>query len=182
MHVLKIAICLTSLLALVSCGSGGQSPCGPTEGEIIGVTDGDTLTIEADGETYHVRLLLVDTPETKGVNPPDCYGPEASAFTASFRHHEVKLSYEPGDECMDVHDRLLAYVTPVGQKTSINEQLVAGGYARVCRINCDESRYEEFADLELEAQGADIGVWNADNCPDAYTSSWGASGCNRSCQ
>lgn len=182
MPVLKIALCLASLLAFVSCGSGGDSPCGPTEGEIIDVTDGDTLTIEADGETYRVRLLLVDTPETQNVDTPDCYGPEASAFTASFKYHEVKLSYESGDECVDMYGRLLAYVTPVDQKASINEQLVAGGYARVCRIECDERRYEEFADLELSAQSADIGVWNAGNCPNAYTESWGASGCNRSCQ
>ncbi len=183
MHILKRTICLAALIALVGCGSGKDASCGPARGEIIAVVDGDTLKIEADdGELYTVRLLLVDTPETKNVATPDCYGPEAAAFTASFRHQQVKLTYEPGDDCMDANDRLLAYVTLVDQDISINEQLVEGGYARVCRIECDERRYGEFAALEEEAIGAQRGVWNTEMCPDARKlSTWGASGCRRSC-
>ena len=132
-----------------------------------------------------VRLLLVDTPETQDVGVPDCYGPEAKEFTSKFRFHPVKLAYESKTDCKDHYDRYLAYVTPTDMESdkSINEQLIANGFARVCRIECDESRYEEFAELETEAKDSDVGLWNADSCPDSRTlSSWGASGCNGSCR
>ncbi len=182
------ALVLSALfLAAMGCGGGEEeSSCGPTRGEIVGISDGDTLKVEADdGETYTIRLLLVDTPETN-VDPgesPDCYGAEAKAFTSGFKYREVKLSYEPGDECLDRYGRLLAYVTPVGAQESLNEQLVAGGYARICRIDCDESRYDEFVELEDSAINDALGVWNEETCPGAADlDTWGASGCNQSCR
>jgi micrococcal nuclease len=174
---------LFSICALALAGLGcSENACGPAKGVISSITDGDTLVVETDdGESHKIRLLLVDTPET--VDRTDCYGPEAKAFVQTFMWHEVKLSYESGDDCQDMYGRLLAYVTPVGEKVSINEQLIAGGYARVCRIECDESRYSRFADLEEEAQNSDQGLWNPEICPNSYQlNTWGASGCNRKCQ
>lgn len=162
----------------VKCTGGGSSSSGdcPTKGEITEVTDGDTMKVtDEDGEEFTIRLLLTDTPETtKGKN--ECYGQDAKSFTQSFKYKQVTLSYESGDSAKDRYGRCLAYVLPKGAKKTINEQLVSGGYARVCRIDCDESRYDDFASMESAAQKASKGVWG--ECEDAYDlSSWGASGC-----
>ena len=171
------------VISLAACGGSDDKACGPTRGEITEVTDGDTIKVTTDDEeTITVRLLLTDTPETtKGKE--ECYGQEAKALTMRFKYKTVKLSYEPGDSCTDMYGRYLAYVLPEGETKSINEQLVGGGYARVCRIDCDEARYEEFADLESAAQESELGVWDTDTCPDGHQlSSWGASGCNKKCK
>lgn len=180
-----IPICMSLFatpFAVSGCG-GDDDACGPTKGEITEVTDGDTIKVTTeDEETITVRLLLTDTPETtKGKE--ECYGQKAKALTKSFLFKRVKLSYESGDSCTDMYGRYLAYVTPAGESQSINEQLVAGGFARVCRIGCDESKYDEFADLEAAAQESELGLWNTETCPDGYNlASWGASGCNRKCK
>jgi micrococcal nuclease len=50
---------------------------------VVEVVDGDTLAVEVEGATATVRLIGVDTPETKDPNEPvGCFGPEASEFTA----------------------------------------------------------------------------------------------------
>ena len=47
------------------------------------VVDGDTIEVEMSGRTKPIRLLSIDTPETKDPNQPvQCLGPEATAFLA----------------------------------------------------------------------------------------------------
>ena len=51
---------------------------------LVRVVDGDTIQVEVDGQRENVRLIGIDTPETKRPNTPvECFGPEASAFTPS---------------------------------------------------------------------------------------------------
>ncbi|WP_104161485.1 thermonuclease family protein [Arthrobacter sp. ZGTC212] len=51
------------------------------EGTVIRVIDGDTLVVDFDDQELTVRLLNVDTPETKDPNKPvECLGPEATDF------------------------------------------------------------------------------------------------------
>lgn len=51
------------------------------EAEVIRVIDGDTLVVDYDDQELTVRLLNVNTPETKDPNKPvECMGPEASDF------------------------------------------------------------------------------------------------------
>jgi micrococcal nuclease len=49
---------------------------------VVYVTDGDTIGVEVDGVEERVRLIGIDTPETKKPDTPvQCFGPEATAFT-----------------------------------------------------------------------------------------------------
>ncbi|MCC3271051.1 thermonuclease family protein [Arthrobacter gengyunqii] len=51
------------------------------EGTVIRVIDGDTLLVDFDDQELTVRLLNVDTPETKDPDKPvECMGPEATDF------------------------------------------------------------------------------------------------------
>ena len=50
---------------------------------VVQVLDGDTVVVQRDGGAETIRLLGVDTPETHHPRKPvQCYGPEASAYTA----------------------------------------------------------------------------------------------------
>ena len=56
-------------------------PRGAEPATLISVSDGDTIRVDIGGKVETVRLILVDTPETRDPNnPPECYGAEASAF------------------------------------------------------------------------------------------------------
>ena len=61
----------------------GPAPVEPNA-VIVGDIDGDTVIVDIGGRSEHLRLLGIDTPETHRPGTPiECYGPEASAFTAA---------------------------------------------------------------------------------------------------
>lgn len=129
-----------------------QADCGPTEGVVERVLDGDTIVLTT-GE--HVRYLLVDTPEIH--EPIGCYGNEAADFNRSLVEGKtVQLSYDV--ECTDRYDRLLAYVELDGR--SVNELLLTRGFACVLHIPPNgEDRVEEYRRLEEQAQVGQVGLW-----------------------
>lgn len=53
-----------------------------SQAEVLSVTDGDTFKVKfEDGTVDKIRLLLIDTPETKRANTPvQPFGPEASEY------------------------------------------------------------------------------------------------------
>lgn len=145
-----LALAAVSILA-AGCG-GTTNHCGPSEGDVAEVIDGDTVVL-ATGEK--VRYLMVDTPET--TKEVECYGPEARAFNRSLvLGQHVTLRYD--QECTDKYQRLLAYVSVDG--TEVNRVLVERGFACVLHIppNGDDV-LEEFNSLETEAKGAARGLW-----------------------
>src|SRR5690606_17407397 len=86
------------------------------------VVDGDTLLL-ATGE--RVRLLGVDTPETKKPDTPvQPWGPEASQFTTDLvQGKTVTLVFDR--ERYDKYQRLLAFVYIDGR--CLNEELIRHG-------------------------------------------------------
>ena len=142
-----------ALLLLGACG--GDGPCGPSEGTVSRVIDGDTIVL-ADGRK--IRLLLVDAPETtNGHN--DCYGSNAATFTSDMvLNKQVKLDFDV--ECTDKYGRTLAYVTVDGME--VNTLLVQRGYGCVLHISPDgDARYQEFMGYQVEAKSANRGLWSA---------------------
>ena len=77
---------LVAAMALSAAACGGRlAPAGPppTSGNAIAVEviDGDTVVVEVGGRTERVRLIGVDTPETRDPRrPAECFGAEASEF------------------------------------------------------------------------------------------------------
>ena len=58
-----------------------EVPRGAEPAALISVSDGDTIRVDVGGQVETVRLILIDTPETRDPNnPPECYGAEATAF------------------------------------------------------------------------------------------------------
>ena len=81
------------------------------EATVIRVVDGDTLVVDLDDEEVTVRLLNVDTPETKDPNEPvQCLGPEATDFLKKALPAGSTVALEYDVEREDRYGRTLAGV------------------------------------------------------------------------
>lgn len=127
------------------------------------VVDGDTLDVKfEDGKTERVRMLLVDTPETKhprlGVQP---FGPESSKFAKS-QLTGKKVGVELDVSERDKYGRLLAYIW-LGNE-NFNELLLKKGLARVAYVYAPNTKYvDSFRATQEKAQKAGIGIWSIEN-------------------
>lgn len=151
---LGLALALGTAAGLACDPDAPASDCGPPEGVVERVLDGDTIVL---GTGEHIRYLLVDTPEIH--EPIGCYGPEASDFNRMLvQGKTVRLTYDA--ECRDRYDRLLAYVELDGR--SVNELLLTRGYACVLHISPNgDDRVDDYRLLEEKAQVGQVGLWGS---------------------
>ncbi|MBX7071986.1 MAG: thermonuclease family protein [Pirellulales bacterium] len=128
---LLAVIILSAIVAWLSrdnpAPSHTQPPLATSASTVARVVDGDTLLME---DHSRVRLIGVDTPETKKENTPvQPWGPEASRFTRNLiddQNGQVRLEFDR--EQIDQYGRKLAYVW-VGDRL-LNEELLRAGLAR----------------------------------------------------
>lgn len=142
------------------------------EATVVRVIDGDTIHVEINGEKKKVRLILVDTPETKHPRKPvEFYGKEASAYTT----HELdgKTVYLEKDVSdTDRYGRLLRYVwldIPEGKdlekdlrEKCFNAKLLLQGYANLYTFPPDVKYVDYFRFFEKSARETGLGLWNAE--------------------
>lgn len=126
------------------------------------VVDGDTVDMIIDGAEERVRLIGIDTPETKKANTPvECFGPEATAFTQSLLPEGTLVYLERDVEARDVYGRLLAYAYVVESGAFVNLEIVRGGYAQTLTIPPNVSHTSEFVDAARAAERDNVGLWAA---------------------
>lgn len=142
---------------------GAGAPATTTDGAAVieEVIDGDTVVVRIDGRTETVRLIGIDTPETKKPDTPiECYGPEATARTVEILPVGAPVRLERDIEARDTYDRLLAYVFR-DDGLFVNLELVAGGFARTLVIEPNDAYAPRFADAARAAAAEDRGLWGA---------------------
>jgi len=148
--------------ALVQRGSADSSSA-LLSGRVTYVIDGDTVVVrtEPGGESVHVRLIGIDTPEiSHDGRPSDCYGRRASEITRSLvLARQVEL--EQGREAHDRYGRLLAYVRVVGGPDDLERVLLERGAARTLTIPPNDDRAAVYRELEAAARRAGRGLWGA---------------------
>lgn len=123
--------------------------------------DGDTITVDMNGQVQKVRFIGVDTPETHKPNTPvQCYGPQAAAFTKNtIGHHRVRLESDPLSTDRDRYNRLLRYVyLPDG--TNVDESLIQNGYGFYYPY-FPFSKSKQFAGAEQAAMSTHKGLWGS---------------------
>jgi micrococcal nuclease len=135
---------------------------------VTDVVDGDTIDVEIGGRTERVRLIGIDTPETKRPDTPiECYGPEASAFTAAVLPVGTRVRIERDVVGRDDYGRVLGYVHRVGVasvddvEVFVNMELVEQGFARPLTIEPNSTFAREFAAAARRAERSDLGLWAA---------------------
>lgn len=129
--------------------------------KVVDTADGDTIIVSQNGNEETVRLLGIDTPETKDPKRPvQCFGKQASDYTKSMvAGNAVRLVADPTGDDTDKYNRLLRYVY-LEDGSLLNERLVYFGYAFV---------YDEFPTsktpvlkrMEEDAKKHNRGLWSA---------------------
>ncbi|WP_042471285.1 thermonuclease family protein [Bacillus ndiopicus] len=126
----------------------------------LSINDGDTFSIEMNGEKHKVRLLMVDTPEMnydKGKPMP--YAEDAKAFTENLLKNasKIELLFDVGPET-DKYDRILAYIYV--DDVLLQESLLKEGLAVMRYINKPNNTLEaELKEVQAEAQAQKLNVW-----------------------
>lgn len=129
---------------------------------VLRVIDGDTLDIDLpDGDSSYTRLRLlgVDTPETKDSRYDVMYfGPEAENFSRSLCENQaVRILIDTQSPSRDRYNRLLCYVV-FADGTVLNELLIEKGYG-YADLRFPHSRYRKFVSLMEEAARNRQGLW-----------------------
>ena len=119
--------------------------------------DGDTIIVNIAGVKERVRLIGVDTPETKHPRKPVQYfGKEASMFTANMvEGKKVRLEFDQNQR--DRYKRLLAYVY-LEDGTFLNAEIVKQGFGHAY-MKFPFKYLNDFRRYEREARLMKRGLW-----------------------
>ncbi len=134
---------------------------GKTYRRVASVIDGDTLTVYygLGGRKEKVRLLGIDAPEISTAESPQCYGKQAAQQLSKMAANKFVLLEKDKiqKDNRDKYGRLLRYVTIIETNTTVNEELLKGGYAKA--YPSLTSKVELYKRLESEAKAAKLGMW-----------------------
>ncbi len=122
--------------------------------------DGDTITVDMNGNKETIRMIGVDTPEVKDPRKPvQCFGKAASEFTKQLIGSSlVKLEADPLNTNRDRYNRLLRYVyLPDGRL--VNAEIIKQGYG-FAYTSFPFSRIDEFKSHQEQARVQNLGLWN----------------------
>lgn len=159
-------------------------------GRLVDVIDGDTVKVRLGGalnKLYTVRILGVDTPETrKPATPIECGGKEATSvalflgFTAATDSDgdglldreggegvRVDLTTDPTQDVTDRFGRFLAYIdVPAGARGGdvpgydFGRAVIDYGYSKAYTFNRRVRRYAGYKATEDGAQAGGRGAWS----------------------
>jgi micrococcal nuclease len=176
-----LPLALLAALALGACaqglgGAGAGDPGAPgppasvvkappdaQRATVLEIVDGDTVHLRGSGTgplrpgfDTDVRLLEVDTPETKlGV---ECYGPEAAAFTGKLLPPGATVLVAPDRELHDRYGRTLLYVW-TAKGVFANQELVRTGHASAVLYQPNDRYIGLMRRTEAAARSAKLGLW-----------------------
>lgn len=136
-----------------------------SEYEVLKVVDGDTVSININGDKETLRLIGIDTPETvHPTKPVECFGIEASNRAKELLTDQiVSIEYDDSQGEVDRYGRTLAYIfLPDGR--NFNEVMIEEGYAYEYTYNEEYKYQEEFRDAEVYAKDNELGLWKEGVC------------------
>jgi micrococcal nuclease len=151
-HVLEVRRCDVGLYGVVVVLWCMLAPLGASAdqftGKVVGISDGDTLSVLREGKAVKVRLHGVDTPEKA-----QAFGTQARKFTSDlvFQHDVTVVVQSTGRYGRLVGEVLL----PDGR--SLNQELVKAGMAWWYQQYAPNDI--TLAQLEAEARTAKRGLW-----------------------
>jgi micrococcal nuclease len=161
---------IVAVALLCACRSGDAAPASTGPGDleanatVVRVVDGDTIVADFDGRRETVRLIGIDTPETvKPDAPVECFGLEASAFTARLLPDGMPIRVERDVEARDDYGRLLGYVYVAGDGetggTFVNLEIVRQGYATLLTFPLNVTHVDELVAAAESAERQNLGLW-----------------------
>ena len=162
MHAVSVALVLVATLTIGACAESGEPLSPGASGRVVQIVDGDTVDIRIGGRVERVRLIGVDTPETKKPGVPiECFGPEATRRLTELLPPGSEVVVERDVEPRDDYGRLLLYVHRFPDGLFVNADLVRRGFARPLSIPPNTTFTREFSEIAHRAETEKIGLWKA---------------------
>lgn len=141
------AACLFLVLLPISVMAATTQPY---QAKVIGIADGDTITVLQGTTQIKIRLYGIDCPERR-----QAFGTKAKEFTSSLVFGQM-VKIDPVTK--DRYGRTVAWVF-VNSKC-LNEELIKAGFAwHFKKYSSDKS----LSDLEIEARQKKAGLWSDPN-------------------
>jgi len=134
-----------------------------TEANVVKIVDGDTISVDIDGELFTVRYIGIDCPESG-----DWMSAEATQANRDLVDGKA-IYLEKDVSETDRYDRLLRYVF-LADGSLVNAELVHLGYARSVAYPPDTKYQGLFEEKEQEARDAGRGIWGPTPTPRPPTS------------
>lgn len=136
---------------------------------VVKVIDGDTLSVNIDGQIKTIRLIGINTPETVDPRKPvECFGLEASNKAKEVLNNQsVKIEQDPAQGTYDKYNRLLAYVF-LKDGTNFNKLMIEEGYGYEYTYSVPYKYQTEFKLAEERARMLKKGLWADNACQEAF--------------
>lgn len=116
-------------------------------GQVVGISDGDTISVMHNGKAEKIRLNGIDCPESH-----QDFGQRAKQFTSDLAYNKT-VTVEVSDH--DKYGRTVGdVILPDGQ--NLNRELVSAGFAWWYK---QYSHDQGLGELEAEARAAKRGLW-----------------------
>lgn len=143
-----------------------------TQATILRVIDGDTLKVEIQGQKESVRMIGIDTPESRrnkkamkdagrsgqDVETITAMGKEATSFVKGLVRKGDSVGIEFDVQQRDHYGRILGYVyLPDG--VMLNEKIIGAGYAQPMTIPPNVKYQARFLKAYREAREKRRGLW-----------------------
>jgi micrococcal nuclease len=149
-----------TILSIIGCATPASHTINNV-GTVVNVIDGDTINVNVNNITKHVRLIGIDTPETKHPTKTiGCYGKEANAYMVKLLPKGTQISLVLDKETTDKYGRVLAYVYIKSNNLFVNLNLVAKGYAKVMTFKPNVLHKYEFIQAQTKAKTNQVGLWD----------------------
>jgi len=170
--ILLFFVFFPTLAFSAKCVPPGLSPNSKIRAVVVRVVDGDTLVARARGCMFRVRLISIDTPESRhnrrakrqakkmGLREKVVIelGKRAKKATLKFCPPGTEIMLETDVQILDRYGRVLAYVwLPNGRM--LNEKLVRDGWALVYTVPPNVKYQDRFLRAQREARRERRGLW-----------------------
>ncbi|MEK7186036.1 MAG: thermonuclease family protein [Patescibacteria group bacterium] len=142
---------------------------------IVKVVDGDTITVNLNGQNQTIRIIGINTPET--VDPRtgvECFGIEASNKAKEYfksKNYQAWLEKDEGQGERDKYQRLLRYVFADDGNVDYGLQMISQGYAYEYTYNTPYKYQSSYKNAQLEAQNEKRGLWADNSCQNSISNS-----------
>ena len=123
------------------------------QSKVVGISDGDTITVMHDGRGEKIRIYGVDCPEKH-----QDFGQKAKKFTSTMVYGKA-VEVEPIDT--DRYGRTVGMVSVNGK--SLNEELIRNGFAWVYTKYCNKPFCRAWNTYQDQARKNKVGLWSMPN-------------------
>lgn len=160
-----IIVCCVSFFVSGAFGAVKPPRAFSESGTVVKVVDGDTFDLDRRGKVYRIRLIGINTPETKHpTKGVECFGKEASAQAKKLLEgKKVRLEADPNQSSRDKYDRLLRYAWIDGEEL-FNLMMIEQGYAYEATYDGAYKYQKEFKQAQKTAEKKNKGLWATSAC------------------